>query len=349
MKHSSHNESQTGFTLIEILVAMLIATTLMLAVVRIFSRVGETYELNAESLQLMETTRVALRFIKNDLIQAGYMGCMHADDNESLFRNIEPMINDVQTNAYGVWGDDGVSKPDNLTLFYTQDLDIRVLATDTKGRFFPNPSLIVDSVNLYDAKGDLVVDEGDWLSVNNCAHAAAFILTNSPAQTNAASMGIVDPGTTATGNVSALEFARGLDYDGYRNVHMGPMESLGGFGFLATRGGAGNVGKYFHIKYEVADSEIDGGATQSLFRLVNGEPRSKTNEVVRMVEDFQVEYGVDDQGGPNGEGDGVVDFYVDELDVNEQKPVMLKVKVVINDGTRSQELLNIVKLRNKGL
>jgi len=343
MKHSSHNENQTGFTLIEILVAMLIATTLMLAVVRIFSRVGETYELNAESLQLMETTRVALRFIKNDLIQAGYMGCMQADDEVSLFRNIFPMINDIQSNAYGVWGDDGGSDPDNLTLFYTQDLDIRVMTTDTKGKFVPNSSLIVDSVNLFDAKGDLVVNEGDWLSVNNCVHATAFILTNTPSTMNAVNMGFIDPGSTANNEVSALEFAQGVNYDGFRNEIMDPMELFGGFGYRATRGGASNVGKYFHIQYEVANSEIDGGATQSLFRRVNGEPRSKTNEVVRLVEDFQVEYGVDD------DNDGVVDLYVDELDVNEQKPVMLKVKVVINDGTRSQELLNIVKLRNKGL
>jgi len=340
MKDTHKNK---GFTLVEILVAMLIATTLLLAVIRIFARVGETFDQNAEALQLMETTRVALRFVKSDLIQAGYMGCMQTDDNDYLDKFIEPMINNVQISNYGVWGAEGGGNPDGLTLFYMQDLDIRVLATDINGQFVPNPSLVVDSVNVFDDAGDLTILPGDWLVVNNCIRATAFILTNTPNRIDAAGIGMGDAGSTAEGDVSPLEFEVGVSFNGYRNVTDSPMRTNNGYGYLAGRGGASTVGKYYQVEYEVADSLIDSGATQSLYRLVNGEARSKTNEVVRLVEDFQVDYGVDD------DSDGVVDRYINGLTGNDDKPVVIRVTIKINDGNRTEELVNIVKLRNKGM
>jgi len=105
------------------------------------------------------------------------------------------------------------------------------------------------------------------------------------------------------------------------------------------------IGRYFDITYQVANSVIDSGATQSLFRLVNGEAPSETNEIVRMVKDFQVSYGVD------SDKDGIANQVVENLagvSAN-NRPVQVRVAITIAGDLNSQELVNIIKIRNKGL
>ena len=336
-----------GFTLVEILIAMVIASLLMLSVVRIFTRIGDTFKINADALQLMETTRVALRFVKSDLIQAGYMGCLYTDrdivDYSELEKDLSSLITGLSHEVKGVSGVDGGGvNPDELNLFYQQDLDVRVLLMDTKGNKLGGPALAVDPTNLYNDAGDLIVQPGDWLTVANCAKATSFILTNDPVEITAASVGI-DSNVTGNGNVATLEYKTGISYNGYSNSGdtLTLMDS-GKYGFLAS-GGAAMVSKFVHVQYVVENSQIDGGATQSLFRKVNGEASATTNEIVRLVEDFQVTYGIDD------DGDGVADDFVSTFDESDQKAVVVKVEIEISDGTRTEELINIVKLRNKGL
>ena len=337
-----------GFTLVEILIAMLIATTLMLAVIRLFTRVGETFEINADAMQLMETTRVALKFVKNDLTQAGYMGCVQTDvdlNKASPQIVLESAINSVPTSYWGVSGQDGGSDPDSLSMFYMQDLDIRVLKPDPKGAITGTRSLIVDAFNVFDGSGNAKTAKGDWLVVSNCVTATSFILTNTPtALPPTPAMGFGADAVIANGEVAILQYAQGPSFGGFLNQKSNYLMENSTYNAEAS-GGASMVGRYFDITYVVSNSVIDSGATKSLFRLVNGEMPSKTNEIVRMVEDFQVTYGVDD------DGDGVADKVINNLSgVNSSnRPVQVRVAVTIAGELNSQELVNIVKIRNKGL
>ena len=335
-----------GFSLLEILIAMVISSIILLAIIRLFSRVGEMFDDNAASMQLMETTRIAMKFIRGDLVQAGYLGCILTDmDDSAEMTNVKPTISntDIENNLLGIWGDNGSgTNPDTLSLFYQQDLDIRVLHNDTNGDFTSAPSIFVDAVNVFDGSGNPIIDQGDWLIASNCVAATVFVLTNTPSELSEAAFANISPsGITANGTVSALQYGLGVTYDGYSNTSVEPIER-GGWGFLAS-GGAAMISRFVQVTYEVADSEIDGGETKSLYRLVNGEARSKNNEMIRLVEDFQVEYGIDD------DSDGVVDQFNTTFNSSTDKVVMVKVSVKISDGTRVEDLENVVKLRNKGL
>ncbi|WP_284384222.1 prepilin-type N-terminal cleavage/methylation domain-containing protein [Litoribrevibacter albus] len=346
------NRIHKGYTLVEVLVAVLIASVLMAAVVRLFTKVGETFELNADALQLMESTRVALKFVKSDLTQAGYMGCVFTDINpkkadESLDKLIRTATSLVPDSYWGVAGQDGGSNPDSLSLFYMQDLDVRVISRDTIGQFFPEPAFLVDAKNVFDSNGNSLISKGDWLVASNCENATSFILTNDPEVLNASAfdLGGLDDGI-ADGSVARLDFSTGESFDGFSNqLNLGDSREISASYNASASGGATFIGRYFDVRYVVADSEIDEGSTKSLFRLINGETPSTSNEIVRLVEDFQVFYGVDD------DNDGITDWFVDSLSdvTGRNKPVQIKVSITIQGGNTSQELVNMVKVRNKGL
>ncbi|MFC3152180.1 prepilin-type N-terminal cleavage/methylation domain-containing protein [Litoribrevibacter euphylliae] len=333
-----------GFTLIEIMIAMLIAATLLLAVTRLFSRIGETFDQNAKALELMESTRVALRFVKSDLIQAGYMGCVQTaqiDGGDTEYQSrIGSIISDTQELGNGVWGEDGAGgTPDTLNIFYVQDLDIRVLKTNI--RLFGTNSLDVEAKNVFDEDGNPVINEGDWLAAYDCGEAMPFILTNTPVSYDTTSTNFYIPGVAYNNLATTLNFQTGVSYNGHENEDFHGRNVS--FTFRADDGGAAMLGKYQQVTYMVDDSEVDGGATKSLYRLVNDEAPSISNEMIRLVEDFQVEYGIDD------DEDGVVDFYQDSLTSNDDVPVMVRVTVELSGSLHSQSLYNIVKLRNKAL
>lgn len=328
----------------EILIAMVISSIILLAIVRLFSRVGEMFDDNAASMQLMETTRIAMKFIRGDLVQAGYLGCILTDMNRTADMNqVTPTITntDINDNMLGIWGTDG-STTDTLSLFYQQDLDIRVLHNDVSAEFTSTPSVMVDAANVFDASGNPVIDQGDWLVASNCVAATVFVLTNTPQELSEGAFPKISPsGITANGTVSALQYGLGVTYDGYGNESNDALRR-GSWGFLAS-GGAAMISRFVKVTYVVDDSEIDGGETKSLYRLVNGATPSKNNEMIRLVEDFQVEYGIDE------DLDGVVDKFDSDFNSATEKIVMVKVSVKISDGTRIEELENVIKLRNKGL
>ncbi|GAA3941837.1 prepilin-type N-terminal cleavage/methylation domain-containing protein [Litoribacillus peritrichatus] len=335
-----------GFTLIEILVAMVIASILMLAVIRLFTRVGETYELNADALKVMETARTAMNFIKEDLTQAGYLGCVMTDitDIKSTVKENED-LRDVRTEPHitggaenfvtAVYGSEGGSNPDSLSLFYQEDLDIRVLDFQG-GSEIATAGVIVEAMNVYDSAGNSVISVGDWLTISDCAKGHAFILTANPTK-QAITSGSRYYGFTADDEIAILLHDT-TAFSGYSNS----QTTFTNFGFDPA-GGAGMVNRFHHITYVVADSEIDGGATKSLFRLENGDAVSKSNEVVRFVQDFQLEFGEDTNF------DGVVDNFVDATSDMGNDIVAVKVALEISSGTQTEKIENIFKVRNRGM
>jgi len=158
-------------------------------------------------------------------------------------------------------------------------------------------------------------------------------------------MGFGTDAVIANGQVAMLEYDQGVTIDGFLNQKSNQLIHTDSSYNAQASGGAAMIGRYFDITYQVANSVIDSGATQSLFRLVNGEAPSETNEIVRMVKDFQVSYGVD------SDKDGIANQVVENLagvSAN-NRPVQVRVAITIAGDLNSQELVNIIKIRNKGL
>ena len=72
---ASSSRHQTGMTLIEIMIALLIGAFLLGGVLQIFSGSQQTYRMQENLSRLQENGRFALDFLADDLRMAGFIGC----------------------------------------------------------------------------------------------------------------------------------------------------------------------------------------------------------------------------------------------------------------------------------
>jgi type IV pilus assembly protein PilW len=72
--------SQTGVTLIELMIAMAIASLITLGTVRLYVRAAATYAAVQSEQSLEETARLAMSVLRADIEQAGFFGLLAADD-----------------------------------------------------------------------------------------------------------------------------------------------------------------------------------------------------------------------------------------------------------------------------
>jgi type IV pilus assembly protein PilW len=70
-----NNRKQTGFSLVELMVALTLGLILLTGVVSIFLSSKVTYLANEKTARLQESGRVALDLITHDVRSAGYLGC----------------------------------------------------------------------------------------------------------------------------------------------------------------------------------------------------------------------------------------------------------------------------------
>jgi type IV pilus assembly protein PilW len=67
---------QTGMTLIEIMIALLIGAFLLGGVLQIFISSKQTYRMQENLSRLQENGRFAMEFLSRDIRMAGYWDCM---------------------------------------------------------------------------------------------------------------------------------------------------------------------------------------------------------------------------------------------------------------------------------
>ena len=70
-----NDHSQTGISLIEIMIALLIGAFLLGGVLQIFIGSKQTYRMQENLSRLQENGRLAMDFLVNDIRMAGYQGC----------------------------------------------------------------------------------------------------------------------------------------------------------------------------------------------------------------------------------------------------------------------------------
>jgi type IV pilus assembly protein PilW len=67
---------QSGISLIETMIALLIGLFLLSGVLQLFSSAQQTYRMQSNLARLQENSRFALDFLTHDIRMAGYWGCM---------------------------------------------------------------------------------------------------------------------------------------------------------------------------------------------------------------------------------------------------------------------------------
>ncbi|MGD8936487.1 MAG: prepilin-type N-terminal cleavage/methylation domain-containing protein, partial [Thiogranum sp.] len=93
---SRHTDRQAGFSLVELMVAMVISLFLLAGVVKIFVGSKQSYRVNDGLSRLQENARFAFDHIAQDLDAGGYMGC---NDSADVDRNNDLLLTNALTNA----------------------------------------------------------------------------------------------------------------------------------------------------------------------------------------------------------------------------------------------------------
>ena len=73
---------QSGFSLIEIMIALVIGLFLLSGILQIFSASQQTYRMQGNLARLQENGRFALNFLVHDIRMAGYWGCLSGTNTD---------------------------------------------------------------------------------------------------------------------------------------------------------------------------------------------------------------------------------------------------------------------------
>lgn len=83
--------SQTGLSLIEMMIGMVLGSIITVAVAQLFVANGTTYRLMIGQSRMQEAARFSLDFIGRSVREAGYRGCFSS--NDSVHSTIDPVSN----------------------------------------------------------------------------------------------------------------------------------------------------------------------------------------------------------------------------------------------------------------
>lgn len=263
---------QRGFTLVEIMVALVLSLILTAGVVQIYLTTKQTYRLQESLSRIQENARYALATLSRDIRMAGYWGCGtqsidpdDVDENSVLnskddyFWNFDVPIEGFEGNDDGTWSpslDGSVTSPvagsDVLTL-RSVDGGGATVTSDTFDVTMP-----------HDLK------QCGIALVTNCETAVVFQITNDPA-----SGSVEDTTVDCSAPKNASVVADKVDYVG------------------------GDILPISTKTYYVRTGDLSG--MPGLWRRKSNEP---PEELVEGVERLEIRYGVDT------DDDGRVESYV---------------------------------------
>ncbi|MEC9341424.1 MAG: PilW family protein [Pseudomonadota bacterium] len=302
---------QKGFTLIEVMVAIVIGTILSAAAIALLVNSKSTYEVQDDLARLQENARFAMEMLMRDIRMAGYFGCVdsisevtnHVVGNDSSLFDTRFPIDAVDHGDYSQWYPSGltIDLPTTITSV-TPNIDV-VGGTDMISLRYmvPDTSITVEEPYAVQPSGALKVtagadlEIGEIIAVTDCDKADIFQITN--LQTTGSQSNVVHN----TGAGSPGNFNNGVPGCPGANSHC----------FSKTYKENAFIMKLTSVRYFIGEG--DNGP--SLYRIgLARDPSTNAltyigNEMVEGIEQLQLTYGLDT------DGDDVPDVYRTAQDV----------------------------------
>jgi type IV pilus assembly protein PilW len=193
--HTTHKH-QTGLTLVEIMVAMVISLILLAGVLQIFQANKQSFLVQESLARIQENGRAAMRILAEDLRMADFWGCtsQEIEITDNLNAGGTGYV-DLLVNG-GISGTNGTgTSPDSITIEGARSAGISVSAA------MPN---VAAALPVTSGAG---LQQGDILLVTDCTQGDIMQITNnSPATSNTVvhnAGSAVDPGNS-TANLSRI-------------------------------------------------------------------------------------------------------------------------------------------------
>jgi len=207
-------QKQKGFSLVELMVAIVVGLILVAAVIELFVNNRQVYRVQDAQSRLQESGRYAMKILADNIEKAGYLGCATRsnvtlvnslnDANAYLWNFSMPIQGNEATGANNwtpaldasVGGSSPVGGNDVITIRTVEPPEIRII-THTPSTPPGSADIIVNpGTNL---------EQGDIMLAHDCVAAAIFEITSSNAEANAGTLAhAVGAGTPDTpGNATA--------------------------------------------------------------------------------------------------------------------------------------------------
>lgn len=268
-----HHKKNTGFTLIELMVAITISSVLMVGVSQIFGNSKRTYKLNNELARTQENIRFSVEEMARDVRMAGYTGCK----NSTMTNTLNPgtgWVDNIDSSliAYEGGVDTFPSEYASDVIAGTDSIIILRGGDDTGLKFESSPNAAQFQVN--NLNHGIAID--DILLLTDCSHTAVIQVTNS----NPANKTIVhnpsvtgNPGNCTKGMGSTdCSSTNGTDYPWKKSAHVIKFKATAYYIAASTNGLAGN---------------------RSLYRMALDKHPDVKEELAEGVENMQITYGLD--------------------------------------------------------
>lgn len=301
MKYLIHQKQQ-GFSLIEVMVAMLIGIILLGGAISIFISNKAVYRLESELSRMQESGRFIIDMMSHEIRMAGFNGCASRGDVEpnNMADNPPPLAlnNDNAVLGYdgsgGVWDPvipAGIAVPMyDIDLVPTKDLVINtdvinIMRVDECGAFLTGNWAVSTATMQVTAPNSCGFDQNMAVIVTDCATADIFQIVSNPGN-NGPTAQLTHSQSGNSGNFLGTNY-------GPPDAHISVPRSNS---FFIALNDAGE-----NALYLAEWSSTDGDAT------VNTDDFS-VYELTDGVQDMQILYGEDTGGGG---GNQYADVYVD--------------------------------------
>ncbi len=332
-----------GLTLVELMVAMLLSLLLAAGAFTIFSATKQASITQQDLARMQENMRFTITEMINRISAAGYMGCARSmiDGNANLTSTVA-----VNSTANASWMPDftvpisatnGASgAPDTLTLVYADaEYPIRVASQASQSA----PLSVWRDKNYEKHLTNFNVNNGSVMVVGDCERSAVFKLTN----------GLPAGAATASATATTPVAVASMQHSTPGNTSAGIEHVFGDKPAWAR--------KLEAVRFFLATKSVGGKTISSLKMRKIGQQLSQADELIEGVEDFQVQFGIDDSPF-----DGSADRYVDwsaslplrrissvrvTLRVNGGRPVTDASGKADQDVDVLRDVVFTVKLRNQ--
>lgn len=270
-----------GFTLVELMIAMILGLILVGGVGYVFLSIKQSYRTNEALSQIQDSARIAFELLARDIRQAGLIGC----GNTNRIANV---LNNSGTAWWANWGQvvvgydaTGTTTANDPAVSTGTGTGERVAGTDSvhllgeqgSGLSVAKHNPTAASLQLNEASSDL--ESGDIIIVCDPDHAAIAQITNY----NDSNVTLVhNTGTESPGNCS-----KGLGFP--------TVCTTNGNGY--TYGANSQIAKLKAVDWYIGNNPVGG---RSLYRValtnVGGTPTTTEEEMVRNVTNLQIAYHV---------------------------------------------------------
>jgi type IV pilus assembly protein PilW len=313
MKHSK--SQQTGFTLVELMIAMLLGAFLIGGILQIFIGSRQTYRMQENLSRLQENGRFAMDFITRDNRMMGFQGCA----SRSIVPNIIIEPKDIKQNSNPVpvtlagslstplIGSNDVTEKKWSASACGADPGACVTGTDTITYHFGGScggyltgNMATNNANIQiNAANSCNINMYDVLMLSDCSATDIFIATSASSA------------SASAGGVQTIVHAKNENKDNKLSKLYGSDAEV-----LVFRSYS------FFIRN-------NAGGEPGLWRLDNSKAASATNpvELVEGIEDMQILYGADTDTTPDGTANYYVPAGTAGLDLN--KVVSIRVSVLV--------------------